>query len=130
AMHKMRYAPYPVVNVIFDKPVFNGGYDTWCPGNAFTDVIVADWVVRNEPGYEQKNNILTFYTPLREGDRAKLLSESDCRSIASNVLRDWQRLLPTTNTEPLEVHIYRRGHPMFMSTPLTYTQFIPAARRP
>ena len=25
AMHKMRYAPYPVVNVIFNKPVFNGG---------------------------------------------------------------------------------------------------------
>jgi len=130
AMAKMRYAPYAVVNLIFNEPVFNGGYDTWCPGNTFSDVIVADWVVRNEPGYEQKNNILTFYTPLRERDRAKLLSESDCRSIASNVLRDWQKLLPTTNTEPLEVHIYRRGHPMFMSTPLTHTQFIPAARRP
>ena len=53
AMHKIRYAPYPVVNAIFNldvnKPVFNGGYDTWCPGNAFTDVIVADWVIRNRP---------------------------------------------------------------------------------
>jgi monoamine oxidase len=25
AMHQMRYAPYPVVNLIFDKPAFNGG---------------------------------------------------------------------------------------------------------
>jgi protoporphyrinogen oxidase len=130
AMGKMRYAPYAVVNIIFDQSVFNGGYDTWCPGNTFSDVIVADWVIRNDTDYKQKNNILTFYTPLREVDRAKLLSESGCRSIASNVLRDWQKLLPTSNAEPLEVHINRRGHPMFMSTPLTYTELIPTARRP
>jgi protoporphyrinogen oxidase len=130
AMGKIRYAPYAVVNIIFDQPVFNSGYDTWCPGNTFSDVIVADWVIRNEPGYKQQNNILTFYTPLRETDRAKLLTEAGCRSLASEVLRDWQRLLSASNAEPLEVHIYRRGHPMFMSTPLTYTELIPAACRP
>ena len=65
AMRRYRYAPYPVVNVIFDKPVYNRGYDNWCPGNAFTDFIVADWTVRNNPGYRQKHNIFTFYTPLR-----------------------------------------------------------------
>src|SRR4029077_9314551 len=27
AMHKIRYAPITVVNLIFDKPVFNKGYD-------------------------------------------------------------------------------------------------------
>ncbi len=130
AMHKIRYAPYPVVNVIFDKPVFNGGYDTWCPGNTFTDVIVADWVVRNQPGYHQRNNILTFYTPLREAERARLLTEDGARSLAANVLRDWRKLLPGSDADPLEVHIYRRGHPMFMATPGTYTQLIPAARQP
>lgn len=130
AMHKMRYAPYPVVNVIFDKPVFNGGYDTWCPGNAFTDVIVADWVVRNQPGYRQKNNILTFYTPLREAQRPNLLTEDGARDLAANVLRDWQKLLPGSNVDPVEVHIYRRGHPMFMATPGNYTKLIPAARQP
>jgi monoamine oxidase len=130
AMHKMRYAPYPVVNVIFDKPVFNGGYDTWCPGNSFTDVIVADWVVRNQPGYHRKNNILTFYTPLREGERARLLTEDGARDLAANVLRDWQKLLPGSDVDPVEMHIYRRGHPMFMATPGTYTKLIPAARQP
>jgi monoamine oxidase len=130
AMHQMRYAPYPVVNLIFDRPVFNGGYDTWCPGNTFTDVIVADWVIRNQPGYSQKNNILTFYTPLREAERAKLLTEDGARDLAANVLRDWQKLLPGSNADPVEVHIYRRGHPMFMATPGTYTKLIPAARHP
>jgi len=130
AMHQIRYAPYPVVNVIFDKPVFNGGYDTWCPGNTFTDVIVADWVVRNQPGYHQKNNILTFYTPLREADRARLLTEEGARELAASVLRDWLKLLPGSNADPVEVHIYRRGHPMFMAAPGTYTKLIPAARQP
>ncbi len=81
-MHQMRYIPYPVVNLIFDKPVFNKGYDTWCPGNTFTDFIVADWVVRNQPGYKQKYNILSCYTPMEEDDRGYLLTETGSRKVA------------------------------------------------
>lgn len=130
AMGKIRYIPYPVVNLIFDKPVFNKGYDTWCPGNRFTDFIVADWVVRNQPGYHQKNNILTFYTPLREEERHLLLSEDNARKVATDVLTDFQKLFPGSNVNPHEVHIYRRGHPLYMSTPGLYTQVQPLARAP
>lgn len=131
AMGNIRYAPYPVVNLIFDRPVYNRGYDTWCPGNAFTDFIVADWTVRHQPGYRQKNNILTFYTPLEESERHRLLSIGGCKSLALDVLRDFQKLLPEfRHAEPVEVHLYRRGHPMFMATPGTFTRLIPAARTP
>ncbi len=130
AMQQMRYIPYPVVNLIFDKPVFNKGYDTWCPGNSFTDYIVADWVVRNQPGHKQKYNILTCYTPLHEEERSLLLSEPSARRVAANVLRDFQKLFPGSNVDPLEVHIYRRGHPLYMSTPGLYTQVQPVARQP
>ena len=129
-MRHIRYAPYPVVNVIFDKPVYNRGYDTWCPGNTFTDFIVADWTVRNQPGYKQKHNILSFYTPLREEQRATLLDEGDCKALAGRVLADFQKLMPEFNVDPIEVRIYRRGHPMFMSTPGQYTKTRPAAARP
>jgi hypothetical protein len=130
AMHRTRYAPYPVVNVIFDKPVYNRGYDTWCPGNAFTDFIVADWTVRNTPGYQQKNNILSFYTPLREAQRSTLLEEDSCRSLAAHVLADFQKLMPGFDVDPVEVRIYRRGHPMFMATPGQYTVNRIAAAQP
>lgn len=122
AMRHTRYAPYPVVNVIFDKPVYNRGYDNWCPGNSFTDFIVADWTVRNNPGYKQKNNILSFYTPLREDQRSTLLQEDECKSLAANVLADFQKLMPEFNVNPVEVRIYRRGHPMFMATPGQFTK--------
>jgi monoamine oxidase len=121
AMQHTRYAPYPVVNVIFDKPVYNRGYDTWCPGNAFTDFIVADWTVRNVPGYHQKHNVLTFYTPLRENQRFTLLDENNCKTLAARVLADFQKLLPEFNANPLEVRLYRRGHPMFMAVPGQFT---------
>jgi len=130
AMNQIEYIPYPVVNLIFDKPVFNKGYDTWCPGNAFTDFIVADWVVRNQPGYKQKYNILTFYTPMRREDRPLFLTEEGTRQVAENVLQDFQKLFPGSNVDPLEVHIYRRGHPLFMSTPGLYTNVQPLARQP
>jgi len=130
AMHDIHYIPYPVVNLIFDKPVFNKGYDTWCPGNTFTDFIVADWVVRNQPGYKQKYNILTCYTPMQEEDRGYLLTEPSTRKVAERVLSDFQKLFPGSNVDPIEVHIYRRGHPLFKSTPGLYTRTQPLVRRP
>lgn len=130
AMHQIRYIPYAVVNLIFDKPVFNRGYDTWCPGTAFADMVVADWVVRNQPGYKQKYNILTCYTPLPETDRANLLTEPSARRVAANVLKDFQNLLPGLNVDPLEVHLYRRGHPMYLTTPGLYTDVQPLVRQP
>lgn len=130
AMQQTRYAPYPVVNLIFDKPVYNRGYDNWCPGNSFTDFIVADWTIRNRPGYKPKNNILTFYTPLPENQRYTLLDERSCKALAARVLSDFQKVLPEFNVDPVEVRIYRRGHPMFMATPGHYTKTRIAAAQP
>src|SRR5260370_20239663 len=130
AMRRHRYAPYPVVNVVFDKPVYNRGYDNWCPGSTFTDFIVADWTIQKNPGYQQKHNILSFYTPLRELQRSMLLDEEDCKSLAARVLADFQKLLPEFKVDPVEVRIYRRGHPMFMAVPSQYTKNRLVASRP
>jgi protoporphyrinogen/coproporphyrinogen III oxidase len=130
AMHQIGYIPYAVVNLIFDKPVFNKGYDTWTPGNRFSDFVVADWVVRNRPGYKQKYNILTCYTPLRREERALLLLEVSARQIAADALRDFQNLLPGLNVDPIEVHLYRRGHPLYMSTPGLFSEVQPLVRQP
>ena len=130
AMRQIHYIPYPVVNLIFDKPLFHHGYDTWCPGNAFTDFVVADWVVRDHPGYQQKFNILTCYTPMRAEQRAYLLTDEGARKIAQNVLHDFWKLFPGSNVDPIEVHIYRRGHPLFKSSVGVYTQVQPRLRQP
>jgi hypothetical protein len=117
--------------MIFDKPIYNRAYDTWCPGNTFTDFIVADWVLQKQPGYVQKNNILTFYTPISELHRDRLLTVDGCQRIAENVLRDFQKLTPEFSAaEPIEVHMYRRGHPMFLPTPGIFTKVIPVANQP
>ena len=130
AMQQMRYIPYALVNLIFDKEVYRKGFDNWCPGNSFTDFIVADWVIRNQPGYKPKYNILSCYTPLHEEDRRLLLTEPNARKVAGDVLKDFQKLLPSTNVDPIEVHIYRRGHPMYMTTPGLYTKVQPLVRQP
>jgi monoamine oxidase len=131
AMLSFRYCPYPVINMIFDKSVYNRAYDTWCPGNSFSDFIVADWVLQKRGGYVQKNNILTFYTPLDEARRATLLSVDSCQRLATQVLADFRKLQPEFDAAlPIEVHFYRRGHPMFVPTPGTFTKTIPIANQP
>ena len=130
AMQKIRYAPYCVVNLIYDKVVFDQGYDTWCPGYSFTDFIVADWTIRNRAGYKRAYNILTCYTPMRETERGVLLTDEGARDLASRVLADVKRVLGKADVDPLEVHIYRRGHPMYMATPGNHTRVLPVAGRP
>ncbi|MFZ3216928.1 MAG: FAD-dependent oxidoreductase [Candidatus Acidiferrales bacterium] len=131
AMLSFRYCPYPVINMIFEKPIYNRAYDTWCPGNTFTDFIVADWVLQKQPGYVQKNNILTFYTPISEDHRDRLLTVEGCQKIAQSVLQDFRELTQGFGAaEPVEVRMYRRGHPMFLPTPGTFTKVIPAANQP
>src|SRR5437870_12166211 len=49
---------------------------------------------------------------------------------ASNVLRDFQKLFPGSDVDPVEVHIYRRGHPLYVSAPGTFTRVQPVSRRP
>jgi flavin-dependent amine oxidoreductase len=129
AMQKIRYAPYPVVNLIYDKVVFDKGYDTWVPGYSFTDFIVADWTIRNRASYKRAYNILTCYTPMPETERGLLLTDDGTRAIAARVLQDMKTVL-RSDVDPLEVHIYRRGHPMYMVTPGNHTQVLPLARRP
>jgi hypothetical protein len=118
--------------MIFDKPIYNRAYDTWCPGNSFSDFIVADWVLqKNDKTYKQKNNILTFYTPLNEAQRPLLLQDESCQTIAENVLADFRKLQPEfRSADPLEVHLYRRGHPMYMPVPGNFTKTIPLASQP
>jgi hypothetical protein len=119
-----------MINMIFDKPVYRRGYDNWCPGNSFTDFIVADWTVRNDPNYKAKYNILTFYAPLRESERSTLLQENDCKAFAARVLRDFQKCLPEFNVDPVEIRVYRRGHPMMMAVPGQFTVNRMIASRP
>jgi flavin-dependent amine oxidoreductase len=130
AMRRIRYAPVPMINMIFDKQIYRKGYDNWCPGNSFTDFIVADWTIRNQPNYHPKYEILTFYSTLREYQRSLLLQEEDCKVFAAKVLTDFQKLLPEFRVDPIELRLYRRGHAMMMAVPSQYTKNRMIASRP
>ena len=130
AMRRMRYAPVPMINMIFDKQIYRKGYDNWCPGNSFTDFIVADWTIRNQPGYHPKYEILTFYTTLRETERDMLLEDEDCKEFAGKCLKQFQKLLPEFRVDPIEIQVYRRGHAMMMAVPDQFTKNRMIASRP
>ena len=59
-----------------------------------------------------------------------MLKDEGALKLAGDVLKDFQKLLPSTTVDPVEVHIYRRGHPMYMTTPGLYTKVQPLLRTP
>ena len=67
---------------------------------------------------------------MRETERSLLLTEEGARDLAARVLADVKKVLGKPDTDPLEVHSYCRGHPMYMPTPGNHTRVLPLARRP
>ena len=130
AMRRTRYAPFPVINLIFDKPVYNRGYDNWCPGNSFTDFIVADWTIRNNPGYHHKYNILTFYTPLREYRACHSARRRQLQITRRKCSQGFPESSARIQCRSRRIRIYRRGHPMIMAVPGQFTKNRIAASQP
>ncbi|MFI5349132.1 MAG: FAD-dependent oxidoreductase, partial [Elusimicrobiota bacterium] len=130
AMSGMRYAPYLVFNLCFDRVVYNQGYDNWPIGaKHFTDFIPADWVAHGEGGDLGRKQVVTVYAPRPELERSEFLDDAKTLGKAHAAVDELFSLFPGWADHLKEVRIYRRGHPMPMSIPGYFTKLQPAARR-
>jgi len=130
AMSKMRYQPYLVFNLCFNRVVYNQGYDNWVVGaKHFTDFVPADWVKYADGGDLSRKQVITVYSPRPEAERADFLDDADVLAKAKAAVRELVKLFPGWSDHLAEVRIYRRGHPMPMSIPGNFTRLQPLARR-
>jgi hypothetical protein len=130
AMSRMRYAPYMVYNLCFDRVVYNQGYDNWPIGaKNFTDFIPADWVTHAEGGDLKRKQVITVYAPRPELERSDFLDDAKALAKAQAAADELVGLFPGWEPHLKEVRIYRRGHPMPMSTPGYFTKLQPLGRR-
>lgn len=130
AMSSMRYAPFLVYNLCFDRVVYNQGYDNWPVGSQnFTDFIPADWVSHAEGGDLTRKQVITVYAPRPETERRELLDDGLVLAKAQAAAGELVGLFPGWAEHLKEVRIYRRGHPMPMSAPGYFTKLQPLARR-
>lgn len=130
AMGRMRYAPFLVYNLCFDRPVYDGGYDTYPIGaKSFADIIPADWVTYAGRGPRDRKQVLTVYAPRPESERAKILSDESCLAMAQAAAEEVCSYIPGSLESLREVRIARRGHPLPMSIPGHVTRLQPLARR-
>jgi predicted NAD/FAD-dependent oxidoreductase len=130
AMSSMRYAPYLVYNLCFDRVVYNQGYDNYPIGaKNFCDFIPADWVAHGEGGDMNRKQVITVYAPRPEGERSSLLNDPAVIEKSQAAVDELTTMFPGWAPHLKEVRIYRRGHPMPMSVPGYLTKFQPVARR-
>ncbi|HVE14622.1 MAG TPA: FAD-dependent oxidoreductase [Elusimicrobiota bacterium] len=130
AMGEMRYAPYIVVNLCFDRVVYNQAYDNWVIGaKNFTDFIPADFVTHADGGDLNRPQVLTVYCPKLEGVRPELMDDGKTRDLAQAAADELFALFPSWRKHLVEGRVFRRGHPMFMSIPGLYTRLQPAAAK-
>lgn len=131
AMDRMRYAPYLVVNVCFREVIYNGSYDTNIPApSLIVDFNVADWVINRGNPETKRPSVLTCYVPRPENERKLILKDTYCLELCEKVVALLDTWFPGSLAKVEEVHIYRRGHPMYLSAPGVLTHIAPAIRKP
>jgi len=131
AMTAMRYQPYLVVNVCSNQVIYNGSFDTNIPApSMIVDFNVADWVINRDNKEINRPAILTCYVPRPLEERSRALHDDYCIQIGEKVVNQLDTWFPGAKKKVEEVHIYRRGHPMYVSAPGVLTRLAPAIRKP
>ena len=131
AMTAMRYQPYLVVNVCSNQVIYNGSFDTNIPApSIIVDFNVADWVVNRDNKNNERPAILTCYVPRPEEERSRVLHDDYCIQTGEKVVDQLDVWFPGSKGKVEEVHIYRRGHPMYVSAPGVITRLAPKIRKP
>lgn len=129
AMAAMRYAPFPVYNLCFTRRVADIGYDSYLVGGKnCADFIQADWVTRRHDAKPEEPQVLSVYAPMLEKERGDLLDDEETLARAERATREVLATLPGSEAHLAEVRVFRRGHPMPMSTPGWHTKVQAAAR--
>ncbi|HEV2175891.1 MAG TPA: FAD-dependent oxidoreductase [Terriglobia bacterium] len=131
AMNAMRYAPYLVINACARQVIYNGSYDTDIPApSPIVDFNVAGWVVERDSKETKRRQVLTCYVPRPEADRVQILDDAYVLGFGQKVVELLNTWFPGAREKIEEVHIYRRGHPLFMSAPGVTTRLAPKIRQP
>jgi protoporphyrinogen oxidase len=117
AMRATKYAPYPTFNVCLDSVGPQPAYDNWSLDTTYTDFIPADWVLYSGKGPAERKTALTVYHPLPLNERFRLLTDDSVLQMVDGVVEGLERHFPGTRKKIVEVRAFRRGHPMFVSTP-------------
>jgi hypothetical protein len=131
AMGEMRYQPYLVVNVCSSQVIYNGSFDTNIPApSMIVDFNVADWVMNRDNKEINRPAVLTCYVPRPEEERTRILRDDYCLALGPKVVDQLEVWFPGCKSKIDEVHIYRRGHPMYVSAPGVTTRIAPKLRKP
>jgi oxygen-dependent protoporphyrinogen oxidase len=117
AMRATRYAPYPVFNVCLRSVGPEPAYDNWFLDAPFTDFVPAEWILFAGKGPMDRKTVLTVYHPLPPSRRGELLVDSLVLDMADGVAAALERHFPGTLGRIAEIRVFRRGHPMYVSTP-------------
>ncbi|MFI5183404.1 MAG: FAD-dependent oxidoreductase [Vicinamibacteria bacterium] len=129
AMRATRYAPFPVFNVCLKSVGPEPAYDNWFLDTPFTDFIPAEWVLYAGKGPKERKTVLTVYHPLPASRRGELLVDDLVLAMADGVAGALERHFPGTLDKIAEIRVFRRGHPMYISSP-GRASVVAAAARP
>ena len=129
AMMSFRYCPYPVINMIFESRFTIAPTTPGAPATLSPISSSRTGCCRNSRVTCRKIIFSLSTRRFQNCIAIACLPWTAARESRQHVLQDFQKLQPEFSAaEPIEVRMYRRGHPMYLPAPGIFTKVIPVAK--
>lgn len=117
AIGKMRYNDISVMNMCFDRRIYDGGLITWMNKAPINNILSADWVINAGDANPDSPQVLTCDWTNRPENRALLLNDDWVVEQCQASARRLEEIFPGCMDHLVEIRLPLRAHSWVSRTP-------------
>jgi monoamine oxidase len=125
AIGKMRYNDICVMNMCFDRRIYDGALITWMNDAPINNILSADWVLNAGKADPESPQVLTCDWTNRPEHRALLLDDAWVVEQCQASARRLEEIFPGSLDHLLEIRLPLRAHSWVTSSPGYYSELRP-----
>ena len=125
AIGKMSYNDISVMNMCYDRRIYDGALITWMNNAPINNILSADWVINSGSADPDSPQVLTCDWTNRPEDRASLLDDDWVVEQCQESARRLEEIFPGSIDHLVEIRLPLRAHSWVSRSPGFLTDLLP-----
>jgi len=125
AIGNMSYNDLSVMNLCYDRRIYDGALITWMNDAPINNILSADWVLNSGSADPDSPQVLTCDWANREEDRASLLDDDWVVEQCQESARRLEEIFPGSIDHLVEIRLPLRAHSWVNRSPGFLTELLP-----
>ena len=125
AIGNMSYNDISVMNLCYDRRIYDGAFITWMNEAPINNILSADWVLNSGSTDPDSPQVLTCDWTNRPENRASLLDDDWVVEQCQKSARRLEEIFPGSIDHLVEIRLPLRAHSLFVRSPRYLTEVLP-----